>query len=107
MASAFDTYFYEINGSALVYMYFKAKVFNLILLLQRMPEPVRGQRKYEKIRMGKRVREIMYVCGSIGRENGVESEVQNNFEFVENHVKIQNHAPSFERCLLGRYSQQP
>lgn len=53
--------------------------------------------------MGKGGRD--YMCGSKGRQNEIESEERNNFEFVENHVNIQNHAPSFERCLLGRYSQ--
>jgi hypothetical protein len=35
----------------------------------------------------------------------MKSEGQNNSEFVENHVNIRNHAPSFQRCMLGRYSQ--
>lgn len=79
-------------------------MFPLCLLLQRMSEPFRRQRKgYEEIGMGKGEKD--YMCGSKGRENEIENEEQNNFEFVENHVNIQNHAPSFERCLLGRYSQ--
>jgi hypothetical protein len=43
--------------------------------------------------------------GRILRETEMQSEGQNNFEFVENHVNNRNHAPSLQRCVLGRYSQ--
>jgi hypothetical protein len=64
---------------------------------------VSSSQRAKKIRSGKG--EKGYMCGSKGRENEMENEGQNKFEFVENHVNIQNHAPSSERCLLGRYSQ--
>lgn len=58
MASAFDAYFYETNVSALVYVCFKAKIFRLSLLLQRMSE-LEGK-KDEKIRLGKSVRGVVW-----------------------------------------------